>query len=163
MNNSSQTAAPSGNTLQLVLATGAFAICFAVFGSVSAMMPILKKSLSLGPVQVSIALAIPVLLGSIGRIPLGMLTDRYGGRLIFAVVMACSIIPAIAMGWVHSYSALLVFGFLIGIALASFSVGVAFVSRWYPPEKQGTALGIYGAGNVGQSLGAFGAPVIVAA
>ncbi len=152
-----------GNVTQLTLGTGAFAVCFAVFGSVSAMMPILKKLLHLDPVQVSIALALPVLLGSLGRIPLGMLTDRFGGRLIFAIVMACSIVPALAMGWVHTYTALLVFGFLIGIALASFSVGVAFVSRWYPPEKQGTALGIYGAGNIGQSLAAFGAPAIVAA
>ena len=151
-----------GNAPQLTLGTGAFAVCFAVFGSVSAMMPILKKMMHLDPLQVSIALALPVLLGSLGRIPLGMLTDRVGGRLIFGLVMACSIIPAFAMGWVHTYPALLVFGFLIGIALASFSVGVAFVSRWYPPEKQGTALGIYGAGNAGQSLAAFGAPVIVA-
>src|SRR5579872_69061 len=138
-----------GNVTQLTLGTGAFAVCFAVFGSVSAMMPILKESMHLDPVQVSIALALPVLLGSLGRIPLGMLTDRFGGRLIFSLVMACSIIPALAMGWVHTYAALLVFGFLIGIALASFSVGVAFVSRWYPPEKQGTALGIYGAGMSG--------------
>src|SRR5262249_59044697 len=85
-NNSSQTVTRSGKTFQLLLATGAFAICFAVFGSVSSMMPILKKNLGLGPVQVSVALAIPVLLGSLGRIPLGMLTDRYGGRLIFSLV-----------------------------------------------------------------------------
>ena len=163
MNNSSQTAAPSGNTLQLVLATGAFAICFAVFGSVSAMMPILKKSLSLGPVQVSTALAIPVLLGSLGRIPLGMLTDRYGGRLIFSVVMVSSIAPALMMGFVADYWQLIVCGFLIGIALASFSVGVGFVSGWYHPERQGMALGVYGAGNIGQSLAAFGSPVLAAA
>src|SRR5262249_22673585 len=94
MNNSSKTVTRSGNAFQLLLATGAFAICFAVFGSVSAMMPILKKNLGLGPVQVSVALAIPVLLGSLGRIPLGMLTDRYGGRLIFSLVMACSVAPA---------------------------------------------------------------------
>ena len=146
--------------MQLVLATGAFAICFAVFGSVSAMMPILKKNLSLDPVQVSIALAIPVLLGSLGRIPLGMLTDRYGGRLIFSVVMAISIVPALMMGFVADYWQLIVCGFFIGIALASFSVGVGFVSGWYPPEKQGAALGVYGAGNIGQSLAAFGSPVI---
>ena len=71
----------------------AFAICFAVFGSVSAMMPILKENLDLNPVQVSIALAIPVLLGSVGRIPLGVLSDRYGGRLVFALVMAVSAGP----------------------------------------------------------------------
>jgi NNP family nitrate/nitrite transporter-like MFS transporter len=163
MNNSSQTAAPSGNTLQLVLATGAFAICFAVFGSVSAMMPILKKNLGLGPVQVSVALAIPVLLGSLGRIPLGMLTDRHGGRLMFSVVMASSIVPALMMGFVAAYWQLIVCGFFIGVALASFSVGVGFVSGWYPPEKQGAALGIYGAGNVGQSLASFGSPLLAAA
>src|SRR6185295_15798949 len=67
------------------------------------------------------------------------------------------------MGWVHSYTQLLVYGFFIGIALASFSVGVAFVSRWYPPQTQGSALGIYGAGNIGQSLAAFGAPFIARA
>ena len=66
---------------QLLLATGAFALCFAVFGSVSAMMPILKSRLGLNPLQVSVALAVPVLLGSLGRIPLGMLTDRFGGRV----------------------------------------------------------------------------------
>jgi MFS transporter, NNP family, nitrate/nitrite transporter len=67
------------NPLQLILGTGAFALCFAIFGSVSAMMPVLKKQFHLAPVQASIAMAIPVLLGSLGRIPLGLLTDRLGG------------------------------------------------------------------------------------
>jgi MFS transporter, NNP family, nitrate/nitrite transporter len=159
MNNSSS----SGNSLQLALATGAFAICFAVFGSVSAMMPILKKNLALDPVQVSIALAIPVLLGSLGRIPLGMLTDRFGGRRVFAIVMAFAVVPAFLMGFVTSYWQLILCGFFIGVALASFSVGVGLVSGWYPPEKQGFALGVYGAGNVGQSLAAFGSPVLAGA
>ena len=70
----------TANTLQLILGTGAFALCFAVFGSVSAMMPELKKQFHLAPVQASIVMAIPVLLGSLGRIPLGLLTDRLGGR-----------------------------------------------------------------------------------
>jgi len=153
----------SNRNLQLTLSTGAFAVCFAIFGSVSAMMPLLKKAMHLDPVQVSIALAVPVLLGSLGRIPLGMLTDRFGGRRIFSIVMACSIVPAVLMGFVRSYAQLLTAGFFIGIALASFSVGVAFSSRWFPPEQQGRALGIYGAGNVGQSLAAFGAPLIAAA
>src|SRR5512132_2388484 len=118
-NNSSPTG-PSGNNLQLALATGAFAICFAVFGSVSAMMPILRKQLALDPLQVSIALAIPVLLGSLGRIPLGVLTDRYGGRLVFSVVMALSIVPAFLMGGVGSFPQLVACGFFIGIALACF-------------------------------------------
>lgn len=152
-----------GNAYQLTLATVAFAVCFAIFGSVSAMMPILKKQMHLDPLQVSIALAIPVLLGSLGRIPLGILTDRFGGRIVFSLVLLFSIVPAVAMGRVTTYSGLIVTGFFIGIALASFSVGVAFVSRWYPPQRQGYALGVYGAGNIGQSLAAFGAPVIATA
>jgi len=163
MESPSRTVSTSGNTLQLVLATGAFALCFAVFGSVSAMMPILKQYLGLDHVEVSIALAIPVLLGSLGRIPLGMLTDRYGGRLIFSIVMASSIVPVILMGLVTSYWQLTLCEFFIGIALASFSVGVGFVSGWYRPERQGMALGVYGAGNIGQSLAAFGSPVLAAA
>lgn len=156
-------AQPQGNAVQLALATGAFALCFAVFGSVSAMMPIIRKQLHLDPQQAFIAVAVPVLLGSLGRIPLGMLTDRYGGRIVFSAVMAFSIIPALAIGHVTSFYGLVFFGFLIGVALASFSVGVGFSSGWYPPGKQGTALGIYGAGNIGQALAAYGSPVVAAA
>jgi NNP family nitrate/nitrite transporter-like MFS transporter len=152
--------ARQSNSLQLVLATGAFALCFAVFGSVSAMMPVLREQFHLAPVEVSIAMAIPVLLGSLGRIPLGMLTDRLGGRKVFTWTMIVSVVAALLMGKVQSYPQLLLFGFLTGIALASFSVGVAFVSGWYPPAKQGFALGVYGAGNIGQSLAAFGAPLL---
>ena len=86
--------------LQLALGTGAFALCFAVFGSLSAMMPIISKQMHLTPVQKSIAIALPVLLGSLGRIPLGMLTDRFGGRIVFSLVMLLSIIPAFLMGTV---------------------------------------------------------------
>lgn len=152
-----------GNPLQLTLATGAFAFCFAVFGSASAMMPVIKKSMALTPVQVSIALAVPVLLGSLGRIPLGMLTDRFGARIVFSVTMAFSALAAFFTGMAQTYPQFLIGAFFLGISLASFSVGVAFVSRWYPPERQGFALGIYGAGNAGQSLAAFGAPLLAAA
>lgn len=148
---------------QLVLGTGAFALCFAVFGTMSAMMPMLSKQLHLTSVQKSIAVAIPVLLGSIGRIPLGILTDRFGGRTVFSLVMAASVVPAFLMGSVHDYAHLLIYGFLIGIGLASFSVGVGFVSGWYSAERQGFALGVYGAGNIGQSLAAFGSPFIAVA
>ena len=156
-------AQPQGNAVQLALSTVAFALCFAVFGSVSAMMPIIKKQLHLDPLQGFIAVAVPVLLGSLGRIPLGMLTDRFGGRVVFSAVMAFSIIPALAIGHVTSFYGLLTYGFLIGVALASFSVGVGFTSGWYPPQRQGTALGIYGAGNIGQALAAYGSPMLAAA
>ncbi len=154
---------PSTPKLQLALATGAFALCFAVFGSMSAMMPIISKHMALTPVQKSVAIAIPVLLGSVGRIPLGILTDRFGGRIIFSFVMLFSIIPAFLLGGVSNYSQLITYGFFIGVSLASFSVGVSFVSGWYPPERQGFALGVYGAGNIGQSLAAYGSPVLAAA
>jgi len=153
----------SSPALQLTLATGAFALCFAVFGTMSAMMPILSKQMHLTPVEKSIGVALPVLLGSLGRIPLGMLTDRFGGRIVFSVVMVLSIIPAFLMGTVTNYRELLAYGFFIGVALASFSVGVGFVSGWYSAERQGYALGVYGAGNIGQSLAAFGSPFIAAA
>jgi NNP family nitrate/nitrite transporter-like MFS transporter len=153
----------SSPKLQLTLGTGAFAFCFAVFGSLSAMMPIISKQMHLSSVEKSIAVALPVLLGSLGRIPLGMLTDRFGGRVVFSAVMLLSIIPAFLMGTVRDYRELLIYGFLIGIGLASFSVGIGFVSGWYSAERQGSALGIYGAGNIGQSLAAFGSPVIAAA
>jgi NNP family nitrate/nitrite transporter-like MFS transporter len=153
----------SSPKLQLALGTGAFALCFAVFGSMSAMMPIISKHMALTPVQKSVAIAIPVLLGSLGRIPLGILTDRFGGRIVFSLVMVFSIVPSFLMGGVSNYTQLLTYGFFIGVALASFSVGVAFVNGWYPPERQGFALGIYGAGNIGQSLAAYGSPVLAAA
>jgi NNP family nitrate/nitrite transporter-like MFS transporter len=153
----------SSAKLQLALGTGAFALCFAVFGSMSAMMPVISKHMALTPVQKSIAIAIPVLLGSLGRIPLGILADRFGGRIVFSLVMLFSIIPAFLMGGVSNYTQLLTYGFFIGVALASFSVGVSFVNRWYPPERQGFALGVYGAGNIGQSLAAYGSPVLAAA
>ena len=153
----------SSSKMQLSLGTGAFALCFAVFGTMSAMMPLLSRQMHLTSVQKSAAVALPVLLGSLGRIPLGMLTDRFGGRIVFSVVMVMSIIPAFLMGTVTDYFHLLFYGFFIGIALASFSVGVGFVSGWYSAERQGFALGVYGAGNIGQSLAAFGSPFIAAA
>lgn len=152
-----------GNPLQLATATISFALCFAIFGSISAMMPILKERLALSSLQVSLAVAFPVLLGSLGRLPLGIAADRHGGRRVFLATMVASIIPAIFLGLVQEYWQLLVCGFFAGLSLASFSVGVGFVSRWYPPERQGAALGVYGAGNIGQSLAAYGSPLLAGA
>src|SRR5579859_2465663 len=105
----------SSSRLQLILGTGAFALCFAVFGSVSAMMPVLKKQFHLAPVQTSVAMAIPVLLGSLGRIPLGLLTDRLGGRKVFTWTMIFSVAAALMMGKVESYPQLLLFCSFTGI------------------------------------------------
>lgn len=154
-------AAPSqGNALQLALGTGAFAVCFSVFGSVSSMMPLTKVRLHLTPVQTSIAIAVPVLLGSLGRIPLGILADRWGSRRVSLGVMAAAILGALALAEVASFAQLVAVGFFIGISLASFAATIGLASGWYPPARQGMALGVYGAGNIGQSLAAFGAPVL---
>jgi len=155
-----ETRSKHGAGLQLALSTAAFSACFAVFGSLSAMMPEVRKLLGLTDSQKWLAISLPVLLGSVGRLPLGILADRLGGRPVFAVPLVASIVPVILLGLVHSYSMLLVCGFLVGIALASFSVGVSFVSPWYPASRQGYALGVYGAGNAGQAIASFGAPVI---
>lgn len=152
-----------GNPRQLAAATISFALCFAIFGSISAMMPILKERLALTSVQVSLAIALPVLLGSLGRLPLGIAADRFGGRRVFLATMLASLLPATLLGLVEEYWQLLLCGFFAGISLASFSIGVGFVSRWYPPERQGAALGVYGAGSIGQSLAAYGSPMLAGA
>ena len=147
----------------LFLATIAFAVAFANWGIISGLAPLLKKELGLSVTQASVMIAIPVLLGSVGRIPLGLLTDRYGGRIVFSILLMFTIVPAIALALDHSYPSLLFWGFVMGLAGTSFAVGVAFVSGWFPPNQQGTTLGIYGAGNIGQSVAVFGGPVLAQA
>ncbi len=158
MNTSDRSAANQN----LFLATMAFAVAFANWGIISGLAPLLRKELGLSVTQASVMIAIPVLLGSVGRIPLGILTDRYGGRIVFSILLAFTIVPAVALSINHSYPSLLFWGFWMGLAGTSFAVGVAFVSGWFPPSQQGTTLGIYGAGNIGQSVAVFGGPVLAA-
>ncbi len=153
----------SAASQNLFLATIAFAVAFANWGIISGLAPLLKKELGLSVTQASVMIAIPVLLGSVGRIPLGLLTDRYGGRIVFSILLMFTIVPAIALALDHSYPSLLFWGFVMGLAGTSFAVGVAFVSGWFPPSQQGTTLGIYGAGNIGQSVAVFGGPVLAQA
>ncbi|XWK90267.1 MAG: MFS transporter [Phormidium sp.] len=144
----------------LFLATTAFAIAFANWGLIAGLAPLLKKELGLSATQTSLMIAIPVLLGAVGRIPAGMLTDRFGARLVFSSLLGFGILPTIALAIDHSYTSLLLCGFFLGIAGSSFAIGVAFVSRWYPPKSQGMATGIYGAGNIGQSIAVFAGPIL---
>src|SRR5690242_15890613 len=153
-------APPGGSGLQLLLATVSFAVCFAVFGSVSAMMPLLSTRLQLTSFQKGLALALPVLLGSLGRIPLGLLTDRLGGRSVFLASMAAALVPVTLLGWVESYEGLLACGFVAGLARAVVPMGARLVGGWYPPHRQGLALGVYGVGNVGQGAAALAAPLL---
>ena len=108
-------------------------------------------------------IAVPVLLGSIGRLFSGMLADKFGGRNVMAGLLVFSAIPAVAIGFSTSFDQLVIFGLFLGIAGTTFPVGVGFTSRWFAQEKQGTALGVYGMGNIGQSVAVFFAPVLALA
>lgn len=144
----------------LFLATTAFAVSFAVWGLIAALAPKFTELYKLSATEKSLLIAIPVLLGSVGRIFAGMAADRFGGRIVFSALLVFSAIPAIAIGFSTSYTQLLIFGLLLGVAGTTFPVGVGFASKWFAKEKQGTALGIYGAGNIGQSIAVFAAPVL---
>lgn len=147
----------------LVLSTTAFALTFAVWGLMGALAPRFREMYDLSPFQTSVLIAIPVLLGSLGRLPMGILADRYGGRVVFGLLLCFCLIPAIGVGFSDSYVGLVIWGLLLGFAGMSFSVGVSFTSKWFPSDQQGTALGIYGLGNIGQSVAVFGAPTLAAA
>src|SRR5699024_5574537 len=101
--------------------------------------------------------AIPVLVGSLGRIVIGALTDRFGGRLMMPTISLLTIIPVLFLGFVgqYTYSTLLVGGFVLGIAGTSFAIGVPYVNSWFPKERRGTATGIYGIGMGGTAMAAF--------
>ncbi len=148
--------------LQLALATISFAICFAAWGLISAFAPRFRQELHLSAKQAALLVAVPVLLGSLARIPMGVLADRFGGRAVFACLMLFSAIPVAWVPLVASYGALIGAAFLLGMAGSSFAVGVAFVSGWFAPQRQGAALGVYGLGNIGQSAAVFLGPVLAA-
>jgi MFS transporter, NNP family, nitrate/nitrite transporter len=148
---------------QLALATLSFAICFAAWGLISAFAPHFRELLQLNALQTAFLVAVPVLLGAVGRIPMGMLADRIGGRAVFSALMLAVAAPAFWVTHTSSYHSLLAVAFFLGLAGSSFAVGVPFVSRWYPQERQGSALGIYGIGNIGQSAAVFGGPLLAVA
>jgi MFS transporter, NNP family, nitrate/nitrite transporter len=149
-----------GAARALFLSTTAFAVSFAIWGLISALAPTFTQTYGLSAKNKSLLIAIPVLLGSLGRLPAGMLADRFGGRKVFATLLVLSAVPAAAIGFTKSFAQLLWLGLFLGMAGTTFSVGVGFTSRWFAPEKQGTALGVYGMGNIGQSIAVFGAPVL---
>jgi NNP family nitrate/nitrite transporter-like MFS transporter len=143
-----------------VLATVAFALCFTAWSLIAPFAKTFKDDLGLSYTEALLLTAVPVILGSLLRIPLGIVTDKVGGRLIFSALLAFSALPAVLFGYAESYWALIGVGFLLGVAGASFAVGVPFVAAWYPKERQGFALGIYGVGNIGTAIAFFGAPAI---
>ena len=147
----------------LLLGTVSFTVCFAAWGLISAFAPHFRQAFHLSATQTAFLVAVPVLLGSLARIPIGMLADRFGGRVIFAALMFFVIVPVALVPSASEYKHLLVIAFFLGMAGSSFAVGVGYVSRWFSLGRQGSALGIYGLGNIGQSAAVFLGPVAAAA
>jgi MFS transporter, NNP family, nitrate/nitrite transporter len=149
-----------GSTRALILATGAMMVSFLAWALIGGLAPRFAALYNLSASATALLVAVPVLLGSLARLPVGMLTDRFGGRVTFTAVLLCGAAAAWLVPQTSSYKQLIGAAFLLGIAGSSFAVGAAFVSRWTPPERQGTALGLYGIGNLGQSFAVFGGPVL---
>ena len=146
--------------LMLVVATIGFAVNFWAWALISPLGPMFKDSGALGTLtqsDVALLVAVPVLVGSLGRIVVGALTDRYGGRLMFTLVSALTIVPVLFIAFfaLDSYALLLVGGFFLGIGGTAFAVGVPFVNAWFPPERRGLAIGIFGAGMGGTAISAL--------
>ena len=151
----------TSNPVALGLALAAFTVCFFAWSMFGPLGPTLQTHLHLSDFQLAFVVAIPVVLGSLMRIPMGILTGRYGGRPVFTILMAYSVIPLVLLALFHnSFATVVVLGFLLGVTGSSFAVGVPFVNRWYGKERQGFALGVYGMGMGGTVLAALSAPKI---
>ena len=158
---STNTKTPSGR--HLALGTISFTVCFAAWGLISAFAPHFRQAFHLSATQTSFLVAVPVLLGSLARIPMGILTDRFDGRIIFSVLMLFVAVPLVLVPLAGGYQNLLIVAFFLGMAGSSFAVGVGYVSRWFPMERQGSALGVYGSEISVSPAAVFLGPVIAAA
>ena len=147
----------------LGMSTFAFAICFAVWTIFSIIGIRIKQNLGLNDTEFGLLVAMPILSGSLSRIFLGIWTDQYGGRRVFALVMLAAAVFTWLLSSINTYAMFLVAAIGVGLAGGGFAVGVAYVSKWYPKSQQGTALGIFGMGNVGSSITSFAAPMLLLA
>ncbi|HET8600163.1 MAG TPA: MFS transporter [Segeticoccus sp.] len=148
----------------LVLATCGFTVCFWAWALISPLGSTYADELHLDGFQQALVVSVPVVVGSLGRIPVGALTDRFGARVMFPAVSALTILPVLFVGFAaHSLPALLGGGFFLGVGGTAFAVGVPFVNGWYPPERRGTALGVFGAGTIGTAISSFSTVQIASA
>lgn len=143
--------------------TAAFTVCFAAWTIFSIIGVQMKRELGLSDAQFGLLVGTPILTGSLIRLVLGIWADQHGGRPVFAGVMLAAAVATLLLSYANDYPTLLLAALGVGIAGGSFSVGVAYVSKWYPKEKQGLALGIFGAGNVGAAVTKFLAPMVMVA
>ena len=147
----------------LVVSTLAFTVCFMVWMMFGVIGIPLKKQLGLSATQFGLLTATPVLTGSVVRVPLGIWTDRFGGRIVLFITMLLCVVPIWLMSYATEYWHFLVLGLFVGLAGGSFSVGTPYVARWFPKQQQGFAMGVFGAGNSGAAVNKFVAPVILVA
>ncbi|MEU2109924.1 MFS transporter [Streptomyces sp. NPDC019507] len=144
------------STRALVLATVGFTLCFWAWALLAPLGTTLREELKLTSFQQSLVVAVPVIVGSLGRIPVGALTDRVGARRMFPLVAALTVLPVLYLGHLaDSLAELLVGGFFLGLGGTAFAVGVPLVNAWYPPQRRGLALGIFGIGTGGTALSSF--------
>jgi NNP family nitrate/nitrite transporter-like MFS transporter len=143
--------------------TLAFTVCFAVWMMFAVIGIPIKKELGLSETEFGLLAATPVLTGSLIRLPIGVWTDQFGGRIVFFVLMLVTVVPIWLIGEATQYWQFLVLGLFVGLAGGSFSVGIAYCARWFEKQRQGFAMGIFGAGNSGAALTKFVAPAIVVA
>ena len=147
----------------LIVSTLAFTVCFMVWMMFGVIGIPIRKTLGLNATEFGLLTATPVLTGSLIRVPLGIWTDKFGGRIVMTILMALTV-PAIwMMGYATAYWHFLFIGLFVGLAGGSFSVGTPYVARWFPPKNQGFAMGVYGAGNSGAAVNKFVAPALVVA
>jgi len=154
---------PLGRSQALWMSTLAFTVCFAVWTIFSIIGLQIKTELGLTETQFGLLIGTPILTGSLIRLMLGIWTDQYGGRIVYTAVMLSAAMATWLLTFAYDYPTMLLAALGVGIAGGSFAVGIAYVSRWYPKEKQGTALGIFGAGNVGAAVTKFAAPFVMVA
>jgi len=148
----------------LTMNTVAFTVCFAAWMLNGVLVTFLVEAgvFNWDAAQVGVLIGIPVLTGSIMRLPVGILTDKFGGRPVYALLMLLSAIPMFMFSRATSYNQYMIYSLGFGLTGASFAVGIAFSSVWFSKERQGTALGIFGAGNAGAAITAIGAPILLA-
>lgn len=156
-------AAPKGQSSALWMSTIAFTACFAVWTIFSIIGIQIKKDLGLNETQFGLLVGTPILTGSLIRLLLGIWTDQYGGRRVYTLVMLSAAVATWLLTYAYDYPTFLLAALGVGIAGGSFAVGIAYVSRWYSTDKQGTALGIFGIGHVGAAVTTFLAPFVLVA
>jgi MFS transporter, NNP family, nitrate/nitrite transporter len=158
-----QTLSAHEPAVALWLSTLAFTVCFAIWTIFAIIGVRIKQELGLTEAQFGLLIGTPILTGSLIRILLGVWTTRYGGRLVYTLTMLAAAAATFLLSYATTYTEMLIAGLGVGLAGGSFAVGVAYVSPFFPAEKQGTALGIFGAGNVGAAVTKFVAPFVLVA